>query len=137
MHIFSDIKKSLWHHLGKSIENMYAKFQRCSIIHTCGIVPGVSATSSKKPKLRNDAGKVRMASERNKENANVLLYLMHFAVYASTKWGSKVIITGDPKKIEPKKNALKLSKINKIYCPFVYMLCNSVLYFGKNFRWKQ
>ena len=92
MHIFSDIKKSLWHHLGKSIENMYAKFQRCSIIHTCGIVPRVSATSSKKPKLRNDAGKVRMASERNKENANVLLYLMHFAVYASAQWGSKVII---------------------------------------------
>ena len=90
MHIFLDIKKTLWHHLGSFIENTSAKFQSCSINHTGEIFPRVSATSSKKHKLRNDAWKARMASGRNKDNANVLMHLMHFAVYASTKWGSRL-----------------------------------------------
>ena len=92
MHIFLDIKKRLWHHLGNSIGNLPAKFQSCGINHTGEILPRMSAISSKKHKLRNDAWKARMALERNKDSANVLMLLMHFAVYASTKWGSKLII---------------------------------------------
>ena len=92
MHIFLDIKKPLWHHLGNSIGNTSAKFQRCSINHSGRIFPRRSATSSKKHKLRNDAWKARVALERNKDNANVFMHLMHFAVYASNKLSSKLII---------------------------------------------
>ena len=55
--------------------NTSAKFQSCSNNHTGVIFPRVSATSSKKHKLRNDAWKARMASEHNKDNANVLMHL--------------------------------------------------------------